>query len=96
MLLRQMLQQAKSEGLTINVRHAKIVFCGAAKAGKTSFSRLLRNEKHDTVYESTPAGDTKQVLISKKQNIVGTKVNVVDTRWVSLDSKLEIQHIANQ
>ena len=91
-----MVQQAKSEGLTINVRHAKIVFCGAAKAGKTSFSRLLRNEEHDTVYESTPAGDTKQVLISRKQNVVSTKVNVVDTRWISLDKKLEIQHIVSR
>ena len=37
-----MLQQAKNEGLTINVRHAKVIFCGASCAGKTSFSRLLK------------------------------------------------------
>ena len=89
MLLRQMLLQAKNEGLTINVRHAKIIFCGAAKAGKSSFSRLLRNEAHQTIYKSTPAADSQQVLISDKVNVVGTD-------WINLDSKLETQHITNR
>ena len=89
MLLRRMLRQAKDEGLTINVRHAKVLFCGAAKAGKTSFSRLLRNEEHDKSYESTPAGDAQQVLISDKVNVVGTN-------WISLDNKLETQQITNR
>ena len=84
-----MLQQAKNEGLTINVRHAKILFCGAAKAGKTSFSRLLRNEKHKLVYKSTPAANPQQVLISDKVNVVGTN-------WVSLDSKLEIKQVTER
>ena len=84
-----MLQQAKREGLTINVRHAKVLFCGAAKAGKTSFSRLLRNEEHDTKYESTSVGDTQQVLISDKVYVVGTN-------WISLDSKLETQQVTNR
>ena len=89
MVLRQMLQQAKNEGLTINVRHAKIIFCGAAKAGKSSFSRLLRNEKHGAVYKSTPAAYSQQVLISDKVNVVGTD-------WINLDSKLETQQITNR
>ena len=87
--MRQMLQQAKDEGLTINVRHAKVLFCGAAKAGKTSFSRHLRNQEHDTDYKSTPAGDAQQVLISDKVNVVGAN-------WISLDSKLETQQITNR
>ena len=88
-LLRQMLQQAKNEGLTIKVRHAKILFCGAAHAGKTSFSRHLRNEEHEKVYKSTPAAIAQQVLISDK-------VNVLDTNSISLDSKLETQQITNR
>ena len=84
-----MLQQAKNEGLTINVRHAKVVFCGAAKAGKTSFSRFLRNEEHVADYKSTATGDSKQVLILDKVNVVGTS-------WISLDSKLETQQITNR
>ena len=85
-----MLQQAKNEGLTINVRHAKILFCGASCAGKTSFSRLLRNKKHENVYISTPAGDAHQVLLS------GEKVNVEGSSWRSLDSKLEIQELTKR
>ena len=89
MLLRQMLQQAKNDGLTINVRHAKILFCGASCAGKTSFSRLLRNQKHETVYKSTPAGDAQQVLISGRVNVEGTN-------WINLDSKLETQEVTKR
>ena len=88
-LLRQMLLQAKNEGLTIKVRHAKILFCGPSHAGKTSFSRHLRNEEHEKVYKSTPAANAQQVLISDK-------VNVVDTNWISLDSKLETQQITSR
>ena len=84
-----MLRQAKNENLTINVRHAKILLCGAAKAGKTSFSRLLRNQKHETDYISTLAGDVQQVLISDK-------VNVLDSNWISLDSKTETREITKR
>ena len=76
-----MVQKAKDEGLTINVRHAKILFCGAPQVGKTSFSRLLRNKEHKEV-GSTDAGHAKQVLISGKVNVVGTE-------WINLDRKLE-------
>ena len=89
MLLRQMLQQAKDEGLTINVRHAKILFCGAARAGKTSFCRLLRNEEHEKEYKSTRAANAQQVLISDKVNVVGSN-------WICLDKKLETQQITNR
>ena len=87
-LLHQMIQQAKYDGLTINVRHAKILFCGASCAGKTSFSRFLRNEEHVKAYRSTPAATSQQVLLSDKVNVIGTN-------WVSLDSKLESQQITS-
>ena len=89
MLLRQMLQQAKNEGLTINIRHAKILFCGASCAGKTSFSRLLRSQEHETVYKSTPQGNAQQVLISGK-------VKVEDTNWITLDGNLETQELTKR
>ena len=84
-----MIQQAKYEGLTINVRHAKVLFCGASCAGKTSFSRLLRNEEHVKTYKSTPAANSQQVLLSDKVNVVGTN-------WISLDSKLETQQVTSR
>ena len=89
LLRRQMLQQAKNEGLTINVRHAKVLFCGASCAGKTSFSCLLKNQKHEAVYKSTPAGDAQQVLISGRVNVEGTN-------WINLDSKLETQELTKR
>ena len=86
--LREMVQQAKSEGVTINVRHAKILFCGASRAGKTSFSRLLRNRSYKNS-ESTIAGHTKQILITGKVNVVGSD-------WVSLDSSSETQALTEK
>ena len=88
-LLHQMIQQAKYDGLTINVRHAKVLFCGASCAGKTSFSRLLRNEEHVKAYKSTPAASSQQVLLSDKVNVLGTN-------WVSLDSKSETKQVTSR
>ena len=89
LLLRQMLQEAKYKGHTVNVRHAKILFCGASRAGKTSFSRLLRNQEHEVACESTPTGYAEQVLISGKINVVGNC-------WVNLDSKSETQELTKR
>ena len=86
LFLTKMLYEAKKQGLTIKVRHAKVLFCGSAKAGKSSFSRLLRNKKHEDEYKSTPFADTRQLLVSGK-------VNVTDTDWKDLDSNLEIQQL---
>ena len=83
-----MVQQAKSEGVTINVRHAKVLFCGASRAGKSSFSRLLRNKSYKNL-ESTPAGHTKQVLIAGKVNVVGSD-------WISLESNSETQALTEK
>ena len=88
-LLHQMIQQAKYDGLTINVRHAKVLFCGASCTGKTSFSRLLRNEEHVKAYKSTPAAISQQVLLSDKVNVLGTN-------WVSLDSKSETKQVTSR
>ena len=84
--LLKLLYEAKKQSLTIKVRHAKVLFCGSSKAGKSSFSRLLRNKKHEDEYKSTPVADTRQLLVSGK-------VNVTDTDWKDLDSNLEIQQL---
>ena len=80
------MHKAKKYGLTIKLRHAKILICGPSEAGKTSFSRLLRNKKHKDKYKTTPVADAKQLLVS-------VKVNVTDTSWIDLDSELEIQQL---
>ena len=83
-----MVQQAKKDGITINVRHAKILFCGASRAGKTSFSRLLRSKSFKPL-ESADAGHTNQVLIAGKVNVLGSN-------WIILDSSLEIKTLTEK
>ena len=80
-----MIQQAKDKNLTIKVRHAKILFCGAAHAGKTSFSRLLQGKPHIYDYESTQIGETRQVL--------SDKVSLESSKWVVLDRELETEKL---
>ena len=81
-----MLRKAKAQGLTLKLRHIKILFCGSAKSGKSSFARLLRNKKHEEKYESTPVADTKQLFVSAKVSFKGMD-------WIDLDSNLEIQQL---
>ena len=82
-------QQVIQAGLTINIRHAKIMLCGASKAGKTSFSRLLRSKGNvEGSYISTPLGETKQIL--------SRKVDVTGTEWVDLDIDLQIEKLTKK
>jgi len=37
--------EAKAEGYTVEVRHAKVVICGSSAAGKTNFVNLLLGDK---------------------------------------------------
>ena len=102
MQLRKMVQQAKDEDLTIKVRHAKIMFCGASHAGKSSFSRLLQNKPHKYEYESTAVGETTQVMSNSegsnclgpddKKYLISEKVS---SSWVALDSKKETERLTN-
>ncbi|XP_065910855.1 uncharacterized protein [Dysidea avara] len=82
----ELIRQAKKDGLTIVIRPAKVIFCGAARAGKTSFSRLLRNLPYKKNYTSTGVGHTEQVLLSGKVNVKGTN-------WVHLDMESEVKQL---
>lgn len=86
LFIESMLHEAKVQGLTLKLRHAKILFCGSAKSGKSSFACLLRNKKHEEKYESTRVADTKQLFVSAKVSLKG-----ID--WIDLDSNLEIQQL---
>ena len=90
---------AKDRGLAITVRHAKIMVCGAAKAGKTNFTHFLRNKKYEG-YRSTGVGDTKQVVVEHAKQVEHTKqvlekqkINICGTKWIDLDKKLEHQEV---
>ena len=76
--MKKLVQEAKEKGLTMKVRYAKILFCGASGAGKTSFADLLKNKKYQVKQCSTGLGDLQQMMmISEKASFEGTN-------WVDL------------
>ena len=84
-MMYQLIQRAKERKLTIEQGHAKIMFCGSSKAGKTAFTKLLQNiEFDDKNYTSTDVGETTQVLVSDTVNVRGTE-------WFHLNAEQEIK-----
>ena len=88
--MQKLINHAKEKKLTIELCHAKIMFCGSSKAGKTSFIKLLQNiefdEKH---YTSTDVGETTQVLVSDMINVRGTE-------WFHLNTEQEIKQLTEK
>ena len=80
------MQETKMKGLTLILRHAKVMLCGHSKAGNTGFSCLLRNDPLDEKYRSTLFGETQQIIVSRKVHVIGTD-------WKNLDIKLEMQKV---
>ena len=88
--MQKLIQYAKSRKLTIELCHAKIMFCGSSKAGKTSFTKLLQNIEFDNEnYTSTDVGETTQVLVSDMVNVRGTE-------WFHLNAELEIKQLTQK
>ena len=70
----------------IKVRHAKILFCGASGAGKTSFCHLLKHKPFNEKHISTGLGDTQQVMVS-------VKATMKDNVLIELDPAEEIHQL---
>ena len=81
--------------------------CGAAKAGKTSFTDLLKNTEFKDTYESTGVSDTKQIVIKQKnsekehnrntkEDLIKQKFTICGTKWTDLTEKLEYQEIIDR
>ena len=70
----------------MKVRHAKILFCGASGAGKTSFCRLLKNVPLDKEWNSTGLGDSQQIMVSEK-------ATMNNNEWTELDPAEEINQL---
>ena len=82
----QLLLEAKQQGATMKVRHAKILFCGASGAGKTRFSRLLKNVPLDEKRNSTGVGESQQIMISEK-------ATMKNNEWSELSPAEEIDQL---
>ena len=70
----------------MKVRHAKILFCGASGAGKTSFCRLLKNKPFDEEWNSTGLGDSQQIMMSEKATLKNNE-------WTELNPAEEIDQL---
>ena len=70
----------------MKVRHAKILFCGASGAGKTSFCRLLKNKPLDEEWNSTGLGDSQQIMITEKATLKNNE-------WTELNPAEEIDQL---
>ena len=84
--IKKLLLGAKQQGATMKVRHAKVLFCGASGAGKTSFCRLLKNVPLDEKWNSTGLGESQQIMISEK-------ATMKNNEWTTLNSSEEINQL---
>ena len=91
--MKKLIQEAKGRGLTIKVRYAKILFCGASGAGKTSFTHLLKNKKLETKQHSTGLTDLQHIMISEKASFEGTEWIDLNPYEEFLQLKLRMHHI---
>ena len=84
--IKQLIQEAKEMDSTMKIRHAKILFCGASGVGKTSFVRLLKNERFISEPHSTGVGNIQQIMLFKKASLQGMK-------WTDLNLTKEIKQL---
>ena len=84
--IKQLLLEAKQQGATMKVRHAKVLFCGASGAGKTSFSRSLKNVPLNEKWNSTGLGESQQIMISEK-------ATMKNNEWSELSPAEEIDRL---
>ena len=78
------LLKAKSN-LSIKVRHAKILFCGTAEAGNTSFINFLKNVKLHECKNVEQSITSKGVIVESKEN-----------KWIDLNNQLCIKKLIYQ
>ena len=88
--------RARDAKYTVPIRYGKVLFCGAAAAGKSNFLNLLMKESFQSLHISTEVLKPQQVTIATKALITGsnsdgeiefTKMNI-DDEILQLESYL--------
>ena len=82
--------KARNAKYSVPVRYGKVLFCGAAAAGKSNFLKLLMKEDFQPLHISTEVLKPQQVTIAVKALISGSDDEVEFTK-MSLDD--EILHL---
>lgn len=84
--------EAKLKGATMKVRYAKVLFCGASGAGKTSFCQLLKHKPFNEKHISTGVADAQQIMISEKAAMKGNILTELDPAEEIHQLKLRLQY----
>ena len=81
--------RARDAKYTIPMRYGKVLFCGAAAAGKSNFLNLLMKENFQSLHISTEVLKPQQVTIATKALIMGSN-NDGEMEFTRMDIDEEI------
>ena len=81
--------RARDAKYTIPMRYGKVLFCGAAAAGKSNFLNLLMKENFQSLHISTEVLKPQQVAIATKALIMGSN-NDGEMEFTRMDIDEEI------
>ena len=88
--IQETMLKARNAKYSVPVRYGKVLFCGAAAAGKSNFLKLLMKEDFQPLHISTAVLKPQQVTIAVKALLSGSDDEVEFTK-MSLDD--EILHL---
>ena len=81
----QAMKDAKEKGLSIKVRHSKVLFCGSSGIGKTNFINLLLKELFTKRHEPT--------RVAKSNQLIAKEISIIKSQHDESDVKCELEHL---
>ena len=93
--MREAMLKACDAGVSIPVQYGKVLFCGAAAAGKTNFFNLLMEKNFEPSHISTILLEPQQAMAMKVESSsnegkVTFKKMTIDNEILVLESYLEV------
>ena len=82
--------KARDAKYSVPIRYGKVLFCGAAAAGKSNFLNLLMKEEFQPLHISTEVLKPQQVTIAMKA-VISSNEDEVEFKRVNIDN--EILHL---
>ena len=79
--------KARDAKYSVPIRYGKVLFCGAAAAGKSNFLNLLMKEDFQSLHISTEVLKPQQVTIAMKA-VISSSDNQVEFTKMSIDEEI--------